>query len=275
MAMAHVERWNRGGKIVRTCFGLLVLGALLAACSKPEPVYSKRAMLAQMMTTSAQIFVEREGGVRRAGSGVVMSTALPQGTVAVLTTAHLLEPPVAQSAYVIAGPQGERTPVEIVAVDPDRDLALLTGVLPGVSQVMLAGRAELADEILIVAYPWGRKRTVVKGVVSQIASQASIEDPFSISGPVALVDATVSYGMSGGGVFDKESGQLVGLVRGYRTAHLSLSSDDPPLKLPIAGETTIISTVDIVCFLRSSGYDGLLASTSAAMIDERDCKLPG
>jgi S1-C subfamily serine protease len=238
-------------------------------------VHSKRAVLAQMLTTSAQIFVEREGGVRRAGSGVVISTGLPQGTAAVLTTAHLLEPAVEQSAFVVAGGHGERIPADIVAIDATRDLALMMARIPGVSQAALAGRAELADEILIVAFPWGRKRTVVKGAVSQIAGPASIEDPFSISGPVALVDATVSYGMSGGGVFDKQSGHLVGLVRGYRTAHLSLSSEDPPLKLPIAGETTIISTRDIVCFLRSFGYEGMVANSAAAVINERDCRLPG
>jgi len=275
MASATNERQDGGGRIVKACLGLLVVGALLNACAKPEPVHSKRAVLAQMMTTSAQIFVEREGGVRRAGSAVILSTGLPQGVAAILTTAHLLDPPVEQSAFAVAGAQGERIPVEIVAVDSDRDLALLTGRLPGVSQVALAARAELADEILIVAYPWGRQRTVVKGAVSQIGAQASVEDPFSISGPVALVDATVSYGMSGGGVYDKQSGLLVGLVRGYRTAHLSLSSDDPPLKLPIAGETTIISTRDIVCFLRSSGYEGLIAHSAAAAVGERDCKLSG
>ena len=273
MAMAHNGGLDRGGRTVKACLRLLVIGVLLTACSKPEPVHSKRAILAQMMTTSAQIFIEREGGVRRAGSGVVLSTGLPQSGVAILTTAHLLEPPVEQSAFVAAGPQGERVPFEIVAIDTDRDLALMTGQLPGVSQVALAGRAELADEILIVAFPWGRQRTVVKGAVSQIAAQASIEDPFSISGPVALVDATVSYGMSGGGVYDKRTGQLVGLVRGYRTAHLSLSSEDPPLKLPIAGETTIISTRDIVCFLRSYGYEGLIALSAVATVGERDCRL--
>lgn len=264
-----------GDRVVTACLALLVTGMLLTACSSSEPAHSKRAILAHMVTTSAQIFVEREGGVRRAGSGVILSTGLPQGAAAILTTAHLLEPAVEQSAFVVAGAQGEPIKVNIVAIDPDRDLALMTGHLPGVSQVALAGRAELADEILIVAYPWGRQRTVVKGAVSQIAAQASIEDPFSISGPVALVDATVSYGMSGGGVYDKRSGQLVGLVRGYRTAHLSLSSEDPPLKLPIAGETTIISTRDVVCFLRSYGYEGLIAGSAAAMIDERDCRPPG
>lgn len=251
---------------------LIVIGLFLTACANTEPAPSKRAVLVQMLATSAQLFVEREGGVRRAGSGVILSTNLPQGRAAVLTTAHLLEPPVEQSAYVVAGAKKERIPVDIVAIDSTRDLALMTAPLPGVSKVALADRAELADEILIVAFPWGRERTVVNGAVSQIAAQASIEDPLSISGPVGLVDATVSYGMSGGGVFDRRTGQLVGLVRGYRTAHLSLSSQESPLKLPIAGETTVISTRDIVCFLRSVGYEGLIANSAAAAIPERDCK---
>ena len=256
-------------------FRLMVIGLFLSACAGPDPAPSKRAVLVQMLATSAQLFVEREGGVSRAGSGVILSTALPQGRAAILTTAHLLEPPVEQSAHVVAGANKERIPADIVAIDSARDLALMTAPLPGVSKVALADGAELADEILIVAFPWGRERTVVNGAVSQIAAEASIEDPFSISGPVGLVDATVSYGMSGGGVFDRRTGRLVGLVRGYRTAHLSLSSQETPLKLPIAGETTVISTRDIVCFLRSVGYEGLIANSAAAAIPERDCEQPG
>lgn len=256
---------------MKILLGLLTTGFVLAACAGTEPAPSKRAVLVQMLATSAQLFVEREGGVRRSGSGVILSTGLPEGRVAIITTAHTLEPPVEQTAYVVAGTKRERIPADIVAVDAARDLALVTASVAGVSEAALAGGAELADEILIVAFPWGRERTVVNGAVSQIAAQASIEDPLSISGPVGLVDATVSYGMSGGGVFDRRTGQLVGLVRGYRTAHLSLSSQDTPLKLPIAGETTVISTRDMVCFLRSVGYEGLIANSAAAAIPERDC----
>ena len=260
------------GTTVKPSLALLVIGLGLAACASPEPPPTKSVVLARMLATSAQIFVEREGGVRRAGSGVILAADLPNNQVAVLTTAHLLEPQVEQSAQVVAGAQRERTPAEIVAIDSARDLALLVAALPGASGVVLAGRAELADEILIVAYPWGRERTVVKGAVSQIAANDSLEDPFAISGPVRLVDATVSYGMSGGGVFDKRTGDLVGLVRGYRTAHLSLSSEQSPLKLPIAGETTVISTRDIVCFLRSVGYARLTADSDLATIPERECR---
>ncbi len=272
MAIAHDYV---GGGAVKTSLTMLAVSLFLTACATPEPANSKRAVLAQMLAASTQIFVEREDGVRRAGSGVILSTDLPGGKVAVLTTAHLLEPPVEQSAVVIPAAHSEPIAAEIVAIDSARDLALMTMQLAGATQVALANRAELADEILIVAFPWGRQRTVVNGAVSQIAVHPSIEDPLSIWGPVALVDATVSYGMSGGGVFDKRTGQLLGLVRGYRTAHLSLSSEDAPLKLPIAGETTVISTRDIVCFLRASGYEGLVAKSAASAITERDCAPPG
>lgn len=260
------------GTTVKTSLALLVIGLGLAACASPEPPPTKSAVLTRMLATSAQIFVEREGGVRRAGSGVILAIDLPNRQIAVLTTAHLLEPQVEQLAHVVAGAQRERTPAVIVAIDSTRDLALMVASLPGASEVVLASRAELADEILIVAYPWGRERTVVKGAVSQIAADDSLEDPFAISGPVRLVDATVSYGMSGGGVFDKQTGDLVGLVRGYRTAHLSLSSEQSPLKLPIAGETTVISTRDILCFLRSAGYERLTADSDLAAITDRQCR---
>ncbi len=265
---------DKRSRIVTLCLRLLLVGFLLSGCAALEPERARRADLAQMVSTSTQIFVERPGGVRRSGSGVILATDLAQGGTAILTAAHLLEPVVEQSVVVVAGRQRGRIPAQIIAIDGDRDLALLTARLSGVTQIDLAARATLTDDILIVAYPWGRQRTVVRGAVSQIAPPAVAADPLAIAGPVGLVDATVSYGMSGGGVYNEQSGQLVGLVRGYRTANLSLSSDEPPLKLPIAGETTIISTRDIVCFLLDFGYEGLIAKGAAGIVSERDCPQP-
>ena len=90
-------------------------------------------------------------------------------------------------------------------------------------------------------------------MVSQIAS-ADDGDLLPFEGPVGLIDAAVSYGTSGGGVFDGESGRLVGIVRGYRTAKLAMPGNDAaPLEFPIAGETTVIPTSDILCLLRRAG----------------------
>ncbi len=229
----------------------VLAGLFATACAEPPPSVDKRAVLSHTLATSAQVFTQREGGVQRAGSAVVLSSGRMDGQALFLTTAHTLQPPVEQKVSVVVSPQNTRVPAQIVAIDPERDLALLSADLVAQDQVDLAAGAELADEVFVVAFPWGRSRTVVNGAVSQISQKESLEDLLPIWGPVSLIDASVSYGMSGGGVYERKTGKLVGLVRGYRTAQLSLSSEKSPLKLPIAGETTVVSTRDITCFLRS------------------------
>ncbi len=251
---------------------LLLVALALSACAQMEPAHDKRAVINHTLATTVQLFVEREGGVRRAGSAVILAANQSDGEAMILTTAHLLEPPAKQMVYVATATREERAQAEIVTIDPDRDLALLTASFPGVSQIKFATGAELADEVLVVAFPWGRRRTVVNGAVSQISVEESRHDPPLIWGAVSLVDASVSYGMSGGGVFDKRSGRLVGMVRGYRTVHLSLSSDQAPLKLPIAGETTVIPTSEIVCFLRSVDLEHLVTGDVTSEFPRRLCE---
>ena len=253
---------------------LLVLWLALVACTGPETLPDKRTVIAHTLATTIQLFAEREGGVRRAGSAVVLAIDDADGETVILTTAHLLEPPVKQSVTVFDEVRQSHIPAKVVAVDPEIDLALVTAVTANTSQVDLATGAELADEILIVAFPWGRKRTVVNGAVSQITSAEPREHAPPIWGAVRLVDASVSYGMSGGGVFDRRTGQLIGIVRGYRTVHLSLSSEPAPLKLPIAGESTIIPAIDIVCFLRANDFEHLVPSAFANMATPQDCVPP-
>ena len=252
-------------------FAPLLLGLVLTACAGSETVPDKRAILSHTLATTAQLFVEREDGVRRAGSAVVLAVDGPGGAAAILTTAHLLEPPVAQSVTVIDQTRKFHTPAEVVAIDPDLDLALVTAKVTPASEVDLADGAELADDVLVVAFPWGRERTVVNGAVSQVSAVDANDDPLPISGAVRLVDASVSYGMSGGGVFHRRTGHLLGIVRGYRTAHLSLSSEPAPLKLPIAGETTVIPTIDIACFLRANDFEALISEDYAEKLMRQNC----
>lgn len=241
------------------------------ACAGLEPPSDKREVLSHALATTAQLFVEREGGVRRAGSAVILSANGPNRETAILTTAHLLEPPAKQTVTVIDETREYHTPAEVVAIDPALDLALVMAPIDRPSTVKLAAEAELADDVLVVAFPWGRERTVVNGAVSQISAPNRASAPVPISGPVRLVDASVSYGMSGGGVYHRKTGELVGIVRGYRTAHLSLSSEPAPLKLPIAGETTVIPAVDIVCFLRAENYENLVPAQLAKSVSAQSC----
>ncbi|MEM7170387.1 MAG: serine protease [Pseudomonadota bacterium] len=254
---------------------LTIMGLLLAACAQPAPVADttdqKRAVLSHALATTVQVFSEREGGVRRAGSAVILQAGDQDRPAIILTTAHTFEPLENQSLSVTLEPHAIRAPAQLLAIDSEKDLALLSAELVARDQVQIAPGAQLADEVLVVAFPWGRSRTVVNGAVSQIKQEEILKDLPPIWGAVNLIDASVSYGMSGGGIFDKSNGQLVGLVRGYRTAQLSLSSEKAPLKLPIAGETTVVSTRDIGCFLVAAQGDPQAAEYISAGPNPYSC----
>ena len=111
--------------------------------------------------------------------------------------------------------------------------------------------ATLGDEILLVSFPWGQRFTVVRGVVSQIEAPA---DELPVAGAPRMVSATVSYGSSGGGVFDATTGELVAIVESYRTAKVAIPEmKERVLEVPVAGETTVIPAPLISRFLVDSG----------------------
>jgi hypothetical protein len=61
-------------------------------------------------------------------------------------------------------------------------------------------------------------------------------------------------------VFDAETGALVGIVEGYRTAQIATpGSPDRVLQLPVPGETTVIPCRMILEFLAASGLESLLS----------------
>ena len=74
-----------------------------------------------------------------------------------------------------------------------------------------------------------------------------------------MVDASVSYGSSGGGVFDARTGALIGLVEGYRTARLTSRGDGPEwyIDVPLPGQTVVTPMTDIRRFLSDTGHAAL------------------
>lgn len=230
---------------------------LLGGCA-PAVVPADRAdVFRRVLPSTVQLRAEREGGGRRAGSGVVIASD-PRGNRSwILTTRHFLEPSVAQQVWANVPGRRGRLSGEVVAVGTDVDLALvrLDGlVLPPVA---LRDQVQLGDEVWVVGFPWGRRLTVVSGIVSQIAAD---EGEVAISGPPRMVDASVSYGSSGGGVFEAASGALVGIVEGYRTARLTMpTTPERTLDVPVPGETTVIPAQAIRRFLSGVGLPGLPA----------------
>jgi S1-C subfamily serine protease len=230
---------------------LVSLFNLSAPAHQPGP---QESIIARSLAASVQLHVDREGGVRRWGSGVVLTRDGDRRTL-ILTAAHLVVPAVSQTVHATT-PGGGRSEAAIVAIDETADVAVLAAEDLAATPIALQDTVGLGDNVWVVSFPWGRRGTVVSGVVSQIEAGDAADTNLPISGPVSLIDAAVSYGTSGGGVFDARTGLLVGIVRGYRTAKLSLpGAPAQTLDLPIAGETTVISTATIRCLLGKLALD--------------------
>src|SRR5262249_21153961 len=95
------------------------------------------------------------------------------------------------------------------------------------------------------------------GVVSQVNPDAA-EDADAAAR--LMVDASVSYGASGGGVYEASTGRLVGLVEGYRTARVSFKGDPTAryIDVPGPGETYVTPLADLPRFLGAVGLQEVL-----------------
>lgn len=225
----------------------------VAGCASVTARSDRSVVLQRILSSSVQLRAELDGGGHRSGSGVVVASDPQSSRCWIITTRHFLEP--ARPLRLLASVPGHRgrLSAEVVAVSDDLDLAVVSvqGVAP--PAVTLKDDTRLGEEVWVVGFPWGRRLTVVSGVVSQIAGE---EGEHPLEGPARMVDASVSYGASGGGVFEASNGLLIGIVEGYRTARVALpNAPEGVLSIPVPGETTIVSSVAIRRFLSRAGLD--------------------
>jgi S1-C subfamily serine protease len=241
---------------MRRALTLAVLALAGAGCvSAPSVPTDRSATIRGILASTVQLWSERDGGVRRAASGVVVATSLLSRRGWIITTRHFVDPVGATQKIYVRLPGRTTVVAATVAFrSDDHDLALLETEFLDFAPARLKMNASLGDGILLIAFPWGRRFTVVSGVVSQVDSRPGE------AGPARMVDASVSYGSSGGGVFDVESGSLVGIVEGYRTAKVAIPEmKERVLEVPVAGETTVIPAATIFRFLMESGLGDFLA----------------
>jgi serine protease Do len=237
--------------------GVAVLGVALiaSACSTAWSPSTREGVIPSIVPSAIQLRAERHAGGRRSASGVAVAADAATARTWIVTTRHVVDPPVAQDVFATVPGRKERVKVTIRAVSADADLAILEArgiVLPA---VRLKRTARLGDEVRVVAYPLGRRLSVVSGTVSQTGPDGP---DISTEGPVRTIDASVTYGASGGGVFDAATGSLVGIVQSYRTARIE--TPGPPLQtieVPIPGETNVVSADDIARFLEGVGIEML------------------
>ncbi len=258
---------------------LIALALLLAGCAGARPPAAgpdgadRRDAIAEALAASVQLFAQRNGG-RRAGSGVVIAVEGERRAL-ILTAAHLLAPGEVESIVAVEPDSGAHIEASLRLIDVDSDVALVEADGLTAPAVRLQRDARLGDPVWVVSYPWGRRGTFVTGVVSQIHERAG-GTGIPMEGPVGLIDAAVSYGTSGGGVFDSRSGRLLGIVRGYRTARISLpGAESGSLEFPIAGETTVIPTLALLCLLRDAGVEPPLPAREPMAVETASACGPG
>jgi hypothetical protein len=235
---------------------LLALVLTAAGCAASAPRVADRSeLIRRFLGSTVQLRSEREGGARRAASGVVVASDPASRRAWIVTVRHFLGPSKPQEVSVRMPGQTAELPAVVFAVSAEElglDIAIVEVEHPGLTPVRLKeGNSNLGDEVLIVAFPWGQRLTVVGGIVSQIVS---VPGESLISGPARMVDAPVSYGSSGGGVYDARTGELIGIVETYRTANISIPElKGRVLEVPVTGETVLVPASVISRFVQDFG----------------------
>jgi trypsin-like peptidase len=241
---------------LRPTIVLAALALVGAGCTSVARPPDRGEMIRSVLASTVQLKSEHEAGARRAASGVVVAADFQSRRMWIATARHFLEPSRPQQIYVRLPGQTSMAPATVAFVSPDRDLAIIETEYRDVTPARLKKAATLGDEILLVAFPWGQRFTVVRGAVSQIDAPVG---ELPVAGPARMVSATVSYGSSGGGVFDAETGELVGIVESYRLAKVAIPEmKERVLEVPVAGETTVIPAASIAAFLEESGLKAFL-----------------
>ena len=204
-------------------------------------------------TSVVEIYSMMANG-QSSGSGVVLSMADEDGDgtddkAMIVTCHHVID-----SAYevIVKAIDGKEYQATLVGTDPDSDLAVLyiqataTNEFENLTSATWYDRSsnlKVGTEVYAIGNPLGTLGgTVTSGIISAINRDVTVEDTQMT---LIQTDAAINGGNSGGGLFDKSTGALVGIVNaGYA------SSTAQGLSFAIPGSIAI----DILSQLISNGY---------------------
>jgi S1-C subfamily serine protease len=234
---------------------------------------TRKQMVRQIVPHNVRLVVVEGGRSRRTASGVVIGTERTANGVAsyVITNAHAveLENLKAPKLMITQERQAEvvEYPAEVVATGqvPDMDLALLRVSGVELSPAELAGdtELELGEDVVVAACPFGKSLSLSGGMLSQVEWDRESKSPKMVK-----TDAPIGYGASGGGIFSLETGKLLAIVEGYRTAKVgfAVADKDYSFDVPMPGETFAAPTSKVRGFLESKGFGRLLKRASVGEV---------
>ncbi len=256
--------------------GLLAAAALAGlaprtAAQQPRGSNPRSATVQKVFPSAVRIQIAAAGEVVRSASGVAFAR---DGThTYVLTNAHVVEPgkawkaPIELRVLPSAGKGPLAARVVVAGRVPEWDIAVVEVDAIDLPITPLAGddALELGDDLVVIGAPFGKGLSVAAGIVSQVeydhAESAGPRIPKALK-----TDAAIGYGSSGGGVFDVPSGQLVGLVEGYRTARVAFgkAEENYAFDVPMPGETFVAPAAKIRRFLAERGLAKLVPVATAS-----------
>jgi trypsin-like peptidase len=249
------RRWRPGARRRLAC--LLLLGLGLSGHARPAagPVH------AAIEDGVAEVLVVQDGDVIARGSAVVIAARDEAGQSAcyLVTVGHVLTlaggP--AEIAVVLPEEDGWRRVrgdlLQQIDAD-DRDLAVLRTVAPTCRPARVGPGREAGADIWLAGFARRGAAQVWPGHLREMPSSGALR---------WTVDGVVTEGASGGGAFDARSGELVGLIQGYWTAHLR--SPTGWIGGEVAAGTTAVIPMPLVrALLREWGLDGLLLDGGVA-----------
>lgn len=242
---------------------VLTLASGCAAAKSGEP--TREQVLAGVLPSAVQVVLEQQEGRRfRTASGVAIAahptTDGPECFI--LTSGHTFGGTVrGKEVFVVVGSHqgvGTKVPATLLVARDDgrQDLALLKAGTDRCVPARVHQPPKLGDLVWVVAFPWGRRLTLSRGIISQV----DLDRPADPEQETRLmVDASVSYGASGAGVFDERTGGLIGIVEGYSTARVSFpGTTSSYIEVPVPGQTFVSSLAQVRRFLREIGRADLL-----------------
>ncbi|MCE9670281.1 serine protease [Myxococcus stipitatus] len=226
---------------------------------------SRKELVRRILPHNVRLQISEGDKVRRTASGVVVGSERDGEAVVawVVTNAHavVMDDLASPVLRVLVDRKADSvTHVgEVVASGqvPDLDLALVR--VPGLdlpaAQLADEAELELGEDVVVAASPFGRALSLSGGMVSQVEWDPQTRRPRTVK-----TDAPIGYGASGGGIFSLETGRLLAIVEGYRTAQVdfAVQQESYSFDVPMPGETFAAPSTKVRQFLQAKGYARLL-----------------
>lgn len=194
-------------------------------------------VLKKIRPSVVEIYVQTDEGTG-SGSGVVISVDAEKNAAIIVTCHHVIEGSKKMVVKAIDGTEFDN--VALIGSDPKSDIGVIAVVGEGVTGLSTAkwyapdaassDYIDVGTEVVAIGNPLGvLGGTVTKGIISAVNREVNVENKAMV---LLQTDAAINGGNSGGGLFNAQTGALVGIVNaGYK------SSAAQGLSFAIAGNT--------------------------------------